>query len=141
MADESNLSKSALLAIILFALAILAWEVFLRKDGSDNAYDDSPALFAHSRGQIYGPKENTTVFIGSSRIKFDLHQQTWREITGDNPVQLACVGSTPLPVLDDLAKDEKFAGKLVVDVTEVLFLTSTLATQSVQIAGLNIIMI
>jgi hypothetical protein len=31
------------------------------------------------------------------------------------------VGSTPLPVLDNLANDEKFKGKLVVDVVEGLF--------------------
>jgi hypothetical protein len=34
---------------------------------------------------------------------------------------LACVGSSPLPILDNLANDPNFKGKLVVDVTEILF--------------------
>ena len=118
---NENLARPALFALLLFILAIAAWEIYLRNDGSDNAYDDSSALFAHSRGQVYHPKELSTVFIGSSRIKFDLDIPTWTSLTGDIPVQLACVGSTPLPVLYDLAKDPKFKGKLVIDVTEVLF--------------------
>jgi hypothetical protein len=118
---NENLARPALFALLLFLLAIASWEIYLRNDGNDNAYDDSPALFAHSRGRVYHPKELSTVFIGSSRIKFDLDISTWTSLTGDIPVQLACVGSTPLPVLYDLAKDPKFKGKLVIDVTEVLF--------------------
>src|SRR5690349_5064953 len=118
---NENLAQPALFALLLFILAIASWEIYLRNDGSDNAYDDTPALFAHTRGQVYLPKDESTVFIGSSRIKFDLDVPTWKALTGDIPVQLACVGSTPLPVLYDLAKDPKFKGKLVIDVTEVLF--------------------
>jgi hypothetical protein len=118
---NENLTRPALFALLLFILAIACWEIYLRKDGADNAYDDTPALWAHTRGQVYHPKDSSTIFIGSSRIKFDLDIPTWKSLTGDMPVQLACVGSTPLPVLYDLAKDPKFKGKLVIDVTEVLF--------------------
>jgi hypothetical protein len=68
--------------------------------------------------------DKATVFIGSSRIKYDLDIATWRKLTGGEPVQLAMEGNSPLPVLDDLANDEKFNGKLVVDVTEGLFFSS-----------------
>ncbi|MEO6490886.1 MAG: hypothetical protein ABIO04_13165, partial [Ferruginibacter sp.] len=46
-------------------------------------------------------------------------------ITGDHAIQLACVGSNPIPVLEDLANDKKFKGKLIVDVTEVLFFSTS----------------
>ncbi|MBK6635955.1 MAG: hypothetical protein IPG38_18215 [Chitinophagaceae bacterium] len=70
---------------------------------------------------VYEPADKSTVFIGSSRIKFDLDIPTWEQITGDHAIQLACVGSSPVPVLEDLANDKQFAGKLVIDVTEGLF--------------------
>lgn len=50
----------------------------------------------------------------------------WESITGDHAIQLACVGSTPLPILKNLAEViKKFAGKLVIDVTEGLFFSGS----------------
>ena len=121
---SDNLARPALIAFLLFALAIASWEIYLRNDGANNAYDDSPPLWAHTRSLVYLPKDKSTVFIGSSRIKFDLDTKTWTALTGDIPVQLACVGSSPLPTLYDLAKDTCFKGKLVIDVTEGLFFST-----------------
>lgn len=123
---SSPLTRSAIGAVLLFVIAILSWEIFLRQSGSDHGFDDAAPLWAHIRGQVYEPKEQSTVFIGSSRIKFDLDIPTWHRLTGgDHAVQLACVGSTPLPVLYDLAKDVNFNGKLVIDVTEGLFFSTS----------------
>ncbi len=69
---------------------------------------------------VYEPAK-TTVFIGSSRIKYDLDIDTWQKLTGRHAVQLAIEGSSPMPILTDLGNDPNFHGKLVVDVTEVLF--------------------
>lgn len=119
------MKKTALLAVLLFAFTLIAWEITLRQSGSDNAFDDAPPLWAHARGQVYEPKDRSTVFIGSSRIKFDLDIPTWESVTGDHAVQLACVGSTPLPALYDLAHDPAFTGRLVIDVTEGLFFSTS----------------
>jgi hypothetical protein len=73
------------------------------------------------RREVYKPADKATVFIGSSRIKFDLDLETWRKLTGDEPIQLAVVGTSPRPLLKDLADDENFKGKLIVDVVENLF--------------------
>jgi hypothetical protein len=73
---------------------------------------------------VYKPLDKATVFIGSSRIKFDLDIPTWESMTGNKAVQLACVGSNPLPLLQDLANDKDFKGRLVVDVTEILFFST-----------------
>jgi hypothetical protein len=78
-------------------------------------------LWYKNRQEVYQPSETTTVFIGSSRIKFDLDIATWEKTTGEKAVQLAVAGSDPKLTLDNLANDEKFKGKLVIDITEGLF--------------------
>ena len=118
------LKRPAIAAAVLFILGILAWELYMRKEGVNISFDDDGPLWAYHRGRVYQPQESSTVFIGSSRIKFDLDVDTWKSLTGDDPVQLACVGSTPLPVLYDLADDTNFKGKLIIDVTEGLFFST-----------------
>ena len=93
--------------------------------GVDTSFDDNRALWAYTRAKVYEPKDRATVFIGSSRIKFDLDIPTWEQLTGDHAVQLACVGSSPAPVLRDLANDPDFKGRLIIDVTEEIFLTTS----------------
>ncbi len=115
------LAKSAILTLLIVSVAVISWELYLRNKGVTQAYDDGPALWADKRAMVYEPADKATVFIGSSRIKFDLDIDTWQSITGEKAVQLAVEGSTPLTVLEDLANDEKFKGKLIVDITEPLF--------------------
>lgn len=120
-----SLIKAGFLTIILVITSVVSWELYLRSKGFDAAYYDDPALWTHNRDMVYEPADKATVFIGSSRIKFDLDIDTWQNITGDHAIQLACVGSTPVPVLENLANDKNFKGRLVVDVTEGLFFSTT----------------
>jgi hypothetical protein len=113
--------KSALLALIIVAAFFLSLELYLRNKGAVTDYDDSPELWAHSREMAYEPSDKATVFTGSSRIKYDLDIPTWEKLTGNHAVQLAMVASSPRLFLTDLADDPNFKGKLIVDVTEVLF--------------------
>ncbi len=122
--SSTPLKRPAIAAALLFILGILAWEVYQRKEGVNISFDDDGPLWAYHRGRVYQPSDKSTVFIGSSRIKFDLDTDTWKSMTGDDPVQLACVGSTPLPVLYNLADDPNFKGRLVIDVTEGLFFST-----------------
>ncbi len=119
--SPSSLSKAAFVAALLVIVFVVSWEAYLRSTGFELAYDDGGPLWAHQRDRVYGPVDKTTVFIGSSRIKFDIDIPTWEKLTGNDAVQIACVGSTPIPTLNDLANDPKFNGKLIVDVTEGLF--------------------
>lgn len=114
-------SKAAILAVIVTLLFIGALELYLRSAGGVKDYDDSPALWAHYRAMAYEPSDKTTVFTGSSRIKYDLDIPTWEKQTGTHAVQLAMVASSPRHFLTDLANDPNFKGKLIVDVTEFLF--------------------
>lgn len=117
----SHFAKAALLMLFVVITFLAAWELYLRNKGVKVAYDDGKELWSYQRSHVYAPSDKATVFIGSSRIKFDLDVPTWEELTGEDAIQLAAQGSTPLPVLKDLAADENFKGKLVIDVTEGLF--------------------
>jgi hypothetical protein len=123
--NNSSLGKAGILALVLVAVSVFSWEFYLRKKGFETTFNDDPALWTHQRDKVYQPADKSTVFIGSSRIKFDLDIPTWESITGDQAVQLACVGSTPLPVLENLANDPQFKGRLIVDVTEGLFFSTS----------------
>ena len=111
--------------VILVALVIGGWELYLRQKGVPIAYDDGKELWSDQRAMVYEPPSRTTVFIGSSRIKFDLDLDTWQKLTGRHAVQLAIEGSSPVPILEDLAADPGFAGKLVIDVTEPIFFSGS----------------
>lgn len=121
---ETSLKKSVFLVLVLTLATVLCWEGYLRGKGYDASYHDDPALWSHYRDMVYEPADKATVFIGSSRIKFDLDIPTWESITGNHAIQLACVGSNPVPILENLAADNNFKGRLVVDVTEGLFFSN-----------------
>jgi len=116
-----TLKKVAFFTVLLVIAFLGSWELYLRSKGVDNAYDDGSPLWSYHRARVYEPVDKATTFIGSSRIKFDLDIDTWESITGEKAIQLAFPGSSPLPQLYDLADDPEFKGKLVVDVTEILF--------------------
>lgn len=121
----SSLTKAGILTFILVTLSLISWELYVRQKGFDTSYDDDGPLWSDKRKMVYEPMGRSTVFIGSSRIKFDLDIKTWESITGDHAVQLACVGSSPIPVLENLASDKNFKGRLVIDVTEPLFFSTS----------------
>lgn len=118
---NASLRKAGLLTIVLVVLAIGSWEIYLRSKGVKVSYDDGPELWSYKRSLVYQPADKATVFIGASRNKYDLDIDTWESLTGDEAIQLAEVGSSPFPILQDLGNDKNFKGKLIIDVTEGLF--------------------
>lgn len=131
------LAKTAILTLILVVASVIAWELYLRNNGVPKAYDDGPATWAEQRGKVYEPKDKATVFIGSSRIKYDLDIATWQSLTGEKAIQLAEEGSSPMLVLEDLASDEKFNGKLIIDITEPLFFSPFAPRDAETIKNIN----
>jgi hypothetical protein len=73
--------KTAILAPLLVLAFVISWELYLRHKGVVTDYDDGPELWAHTRGQVYEPSDKSIVFIGSSRIKYDLDIATWQQLT------------------------------------------------------------
>ena len=119
--NNTSLPKAGLVAMLVVILAIGGWELYLRSKGIAITYDDGPELWSEKRRQVYLPADRATVFIGSSRNKFDIDIDTWEQLTGEKALQLAEEGSSPRPILHDLAMDPKFRGKLMIDVTEPMF--------------------
>ncbi len=122
--QPTSLIRASRLAVFLTLIAIISWEIYLRHQKITISYDDNEALFADKMAKIYGPSDQQTVFIGSSRIKYDLDIPTWETLTGEKAIQLANVGSSPRVVLEALANDEHFKGNLIIDVTEPLFFSN-----------------
>ena len=127
---NSSLKKAAIVTTTISSISVLCWELYVRSLGFDTSFDDDPSIWADKRREVYKTEEEATVFIGSSRIKFDLDINTWESLTGNHAIQLACVGSNPIPMLKDLADDENFKGRLVVDVTEGLFFSPSTGSSS-----------
>ena len=121
----ANFAKAGILTALLVVCFFTSWELFLRSKHIRISYDDGDALWADKRAMVYEPSDKATVFIGSSRNKYDIDIPTWESLSGDHVIQLAIEGNSPLPVLDDLAADEHFKGKLIIDVTEILFFSTS----------------
>jgi hypothetical protein len=122
--ENKTLLKSALLMLVIVVITTAFCEISLRNKGIPISYDDGPPLWANNRAMVYEPSDDAVVFIGSSRIKFDLDIPTWENLTNIHAVQLAVEGSSPRPALEDLANDPNFKGRLIVDVTEGLFFSN-----------------
>src|ERR1700742_4922865 len=110
------ITKAAILMTIIVVVFISAWELHLRANGTIATYDEGKEQWADKRAKVYDSR--ATVFIGSSRIKYDLDIDTWQKLTGRRAIQLAMEGNSPVPILENLAADPRFNGKLVIDVTE-----------------------
>ena len=63
--------------------------------------------------------------LSESTITFDIQLDEWEKETGKRPIQLACVGSSPLPVFHDLVENTNFKGTILVGVTPGLFFSTT----------------
>jgi hypothetical protein len=135
--NEKNLFKSAMLTLVIVVIVVLSFEIYLRNKGVVIDYDDGPPLWSNNRAMVYEPSDKAIVFIGSSRIKYDLDQATWTSLTTFNPIQLAIEGTCPRPVLEDLANDPNFKGKVVVDVTEGLFFSMAPPNMETAIANIK----
>jgi len=107
--------------VVLFALLLGAWEWHWRNFGAEPHINDSDALWAIQRRRIDNGEGNATVIAGASRVFFDIQLDVWQKLDGERPIQLAMEGSTPIPVLEDLADDPKFTGRLIVGVAPELF--------------------
>lgn len=133
---DKSLIKPAIATLIIIVAVVLSYELYLRNKGVTIDYDDGAPLWSDKRAMVYEPSDKAIVFIGSSRIKYDLDQATWKSLTDVHPIQLAMEGTCPRPVLEDLANDSNFKGRLVIDVTEILFFS--LAPPNLETAITNV---
>lgn len=118
-------------ALVVFTALLAAWEVYWRKYGATPSYRNSEGLWALQRRRINQGEGNATVLIGASRMLSNVQLHVWEKLDGKRPIQLALEGTSPVPVLEDLANDPDFKGKLYVGVAPGLFFSGYSYRQAV----------
>jgi hypothetical protein len=68
------------------------------------------------RNRLDQGEGDSTVLAGSSRMLFNAQLEVWEQESGEKPIQLALEGTSPIPVMEDLAGDEQFTGTLIVGI-------------------------
>jgi hypothetical protein len=105
------------IGMLLIVVVLMAgWEMVWRAYGVTPGYRNSNGEWAAQRRRIDQGEGGKTVLIGSSRTLFDVQLPVWERITGERPIQLAIEGTSPLPMLEDLAADADFTGRLMVGI-------------------------
>jgi hypothetical protein len=112
---------ASIVAAIIFLGSIAGWELYWRAYGVTPSYQNSDGLWAIQRRRIDHGGEKATVLSGASRVLFDIDLDTWQRLSGERPVQLALEGTSPTFLLEDLANDPKFTGRLLVGVAPDVF--------------------
>lgn len=120
-----NLKQTLIIAFTLGVISISSWELYWRSQGVYPTLDDNEALWAVQRQRVEKASSNDILLMGSSRILFDMQLDQWQEQTGIRPIQLASVGSSPLPIFHDVVNNTNFNGTIVVGVTPGLFFSTT----------------
>lgn len=113
------------LRVLLVALAVIllgvgGWEAAMRAQGMTADIGDSPSHWARERRKVDGGAGHV-VIVGSSRLQFDVDIPRWVQLTGTTPIQLARRGTTPRPIIHDLAIDPRFKGLLVIGYDPLVF--------------------
>jgi hypothetical protein len=121
--QPNHFSKTLILTLVIVFSFIACLEFYWRSRGFTISYNDDKVLWATQRKKVYKPADQLTVFIGGSRIKFDIDIPTWQKLTGEEAIQLALVGTPARLTLRNLANDKNFVGKLIIDVAEFQFFT------------------
>lgn len=116
--QPTHFLKASIFTLVVVIIFVVCWEYYWRSRGFTTTYNDDKVLWATKRKEVYRPRDQATVFVGGSRIKFDLDIPTWKRLTGEDAIQLAIVGTPARLTLRDLGNDEHFKGKLIIDVAE-----------------------
>ncbi|GAB4123675.1 MAG: hypothetical protein Tsb0027_21720 [Wenzhouxiangellaceae bacterium] len=117
-----SLGMAGWIAVALLAMLIGGWEAWVRvAQQVEPSYRNSDGLWAEQRRRIDHGEGDGWVAIGSSRMLFNLQLPAWEAQTGQRPIQLALEGTSPVGVLEQLADDPDFTGKLLVGVAPGLF--------------------
>ena len=107
-------------AFVLFALLVGGWELYWRAFGVSPSYRNSDGQWVQQRRRIDAGEGGTTVLVGASRTLFDTSLPVWERVAEQRPIQLCLEGTSPLPIMENLAADPAFTGRLLVDVSPVV---------------------
>jgi hypothetical protein len=120
-----NLKKSLIIALLISVIGIIAWELYWRSQDYTPNIDDNKAFWSVQRDRVTDLTPNNFILMGSSRTLFAIQLDNWENETGKRPIQLANVGSSPLPVFHDIVENTNYSGTVIVGVTPGLFFSTT----------------
>ncbi|WNM18673.1 hypothetical protein [Flavobacterium capsici] len=120
-----NLKQSLIIAFILSAISIAAWEFYWRSNGKYPTLNEDKSLWAMHRADAETATKEDVIILGSSRAFFDIQIKTFEEASGKKPIQLACPGASPLPTFHDIVNNTNFNGTIIIGVTPGLFFSTT----------------
>lgn len=118
---ELRLGIAGVVALVVLVAGVAAWELYWRRYGVEPSIQNTDGLWARERRRIDNGEGHRTALIGDSRMLFDIDLDTWERVTGERPIQLALEGTSAIPILEDLASDPDFTGRLVIGVAPDLF--------------------
>jgi len=101
-------------ALLAGAALVALMELELARRGVRATFVDSGAAWQAERIRAARTGERVLALVGASRMQLAADLQVLRERTPFEPVQLAMDGTSFVPLLDSLAKDETFRGWVVV---------------------------
>ena len=112
--------RAVLTATALLTLTATAgWELAARSMGYGPSIDDNADLWAEQRSRV---QPDSLVLVGTSRMLFNADLDVMEQAFGKRPVQLALAGSSPFPILENLAQDVNFHGTVILDIVPAMFL-------------------
>ncbi len=120
-----NLKHALITAITIGVIALGSWELYWRSQDYKPSIDDNKAFWAVQRDRVTNLSPDNVILMGSSRTLFDIQLDNWENQTGKRPIQLANVGSSPLPVFHDIVENTNYSGTVIVGVTPGLFFSTT----------------
>jgi hypothetical protein len=118
---ETHFGIAGVVAVLVALLLTGGWEMYWRRQGAIPSYRNSESLWAKQRRRIDRGEGGATVLIGSSRTLSNINLDVWQKLDGRRPIQLALEGTSPMRVMEDLANDGNFRGRLIVGVSPMLF--------------------
>lgn len=108
--------KTWVCVLVLLVLAQAGWRTYWTSQGFVVALPNDPSRWADNRWMM---KPESTVLLGTSRMQAGLVPEEWAaEMDGELPLQLALVGTSPLPIMKHLAQETDYHGLVVMGVTE-----------------------
>ncbi len=116
-----NVGRAWVIALVLFLIGFAAWELKWRSWGAEPTYRNSEGSWFIQRRRIDHGERDKTVLLGASRVLFDVQLHSWERALGERPIQLAIEGTTPLPIMEALAANANFTGRLLVGVAPDVF--------------------
>ena len=92
-------------------------EFVLRREGFQSGPHDDDTFWAYHRLAVDSLGEDGIVCLGSSRCQADVNAQRLGERLQRPVIQLGIAGSSPLPVLEDIAKRSAYRGLILLSIS------------------------